>query len=372
TFSRGFKRGRVHGEGANAMSYVAKSSEEAQWLVAKGEDVVVIRGVEYKMLFKPWFTRAELEDRRRQEEETKFRVTAIRVPLRAMFHVPDLIQQSMGAIILQHPPEPDAARPKLMNLKFELSRDAEERFEPTLAMKLEDGELYNVELVCKNTSWCTRCRWWYHTESVGCPRAGEGEKATGFGASGGERDRNRGWNQGEVVFQRGIREEARDVAFPQGGARGTNLTGGGTRDVHLRAPRSGSHVASQNQGNGEQADARAATPPASRLAGTGGAGERVGGLPVGAGGAEHMGTAMTWGQYQGQGDPYLQLVQQNPMWQQPLLGGTPQGYWAGLGYPGMQYLNQYLGYLSQRSGEGLGRQPQGIGASQPGLLEEAG
>ncbi|GBG41381.1 hypothetical protein CBR_g83437 [Chara braunii] len=91
TFSRGFKRGRVHGEGANVMSYVAKSREVAQWLVAKGEDVVVIRGVEYKMLFKPWLTRAELEDRRRQEEETTFWVTAIRVPLRTMFHVPDLI-----------------------------------------------------------------------------------------------------------------------------------------------------------------------------------------------------------------------------------------------------------------------------------------
>ncbi|GBG87689.1 hypothetical protein CBR_g45843 [Chara braunii] len=87
TFTRGFKRGRVHGEGPNVLSYVAKSREVAQWLVAKADDVVVIRGVEYKMLFKAWMTRAELEEQRRRDDETKFWVVALRVLLRAMFHV---------------------------------------------------------------------------------------------------------------------------------------------------------------------------------------------------------------------------------------------------------------------------------------------
>ncbi|GBG69768.1 hypothetical protein CBR_g4599 [Chara braunii] len=144
TFARGFKRGRVHGEGPNVMSYVARSREVAQWLLAKADDVVVIRGVEYKMLFKAWMTRAELEEQRRQDDETKFWVVALRVPLRAMFHLRDLVTQAMGPIITRHPPEPDATRPKLMNLKFKLAREAEEKFEAILPMKLDDGELYNA------------------------------------------------------------------------------------------------------------------------------------------------------------------------------------------------------------------------------------
>ncbi|GBG81643.1 hypothetical protein CBR_g32636 [Chara braunii] len=172
TFTRGFKRGRVHGEGPNVMSYVVKAREIAQWLIAKAEDVVVIRGVEYCMLFKPWMTRAELAAQRRQEDETK--VVALRVPLRAMFHIGDLVAQAMGPIIHRHPPEPDPSRPKLMNLKFDIAREVEERFEEKLPMKLEDGEMYEVQLVCKATSWWTRCRWWFHTENEGCPRAEEG------------------------------------------------------------------------------------------------------------------------------------------------------------------------------------------------------
>ncbi|GBG75702.1 hypothetical protein CBR_g20326 [Chara braunii] len=212
------------------MSYVAKSREIAQWLVAKAEDVVGIRGIEYKLLFKPWMARAELEERRKQEDETKFWVTALRGPLRAMFHVPDLVQQVMGNIILQHPPEPDASRPKLMNLKFELPREAEERFEPTLPMKLVDGEIYNVEFVCKNTPWCTRCRWWFHTESDGCPRADEEVEGRDFQGAVAGRSRGRGFNQnfnqGEVVYQRGIRDAARDVASVQDGGERLSRVGG--------------------------------------------------------------------------------------------------------------------------------------------------
>ncbi|GBG85455.1 hypothetical protein CBR_g40097 [Chara braunii] len=237
TFARGFKRGRVHGEGPNVMSYVAKSREIAQWLVAKAEDVVVIRRNEYKLLFKPWMMRAELEERRRQEDETKFWVTTLRVPLRVMFHVPDLVQQVMGNIILQHPPKPDASRPKLMNLKFELPREAEERFEPTLPMKLVDGEIYNVEFVCKNTPWCTRYRWWFRTESDGCPRADEEVEGRDFQGAVAGRSRGRGsnqnFNQGEVVYQRGIRDATRDVASVQDGeerpSRGGGVSGNASR-----------------------------------------------------------------------------------------------------------------------------------------------
>ncbi|GBG80791.1 hypothetical protein CBR_g31347 [Chara braunii] len=211
TFARGFKHGRVHGEGANVMSYVAKSREVAQWLVAKADDTITIKGVEYKILFKAWMTRAELEEQRRREDETKLWVVALQVLIvRAMFHVGDLVPQSMGPIIHRHPPEPDATRPKLMNLKFDLAREAEEKFEALLPMKLNDGDLYNVQFVNKNTAWCTGCRWWFHTETDGCPRATEDETTTQGVAGGGSRR----IQQGEVVFERAFRSTVGDPHNP--------------------------------------------------------------------------------------------------------------------------------------------------------------
>ncbi|GBG73315.1 hypothetical protein CBR_g13034 [Chara braunii] len=90
-FDHSIKRGRIHGEGPNVLSYVAKASEVARWMIVKGEDKVVIRGIEYAMVFKPWMTKAELEERRRAEDATKFWVMALRVPLRVMFHVESMM-----------------------------------------------------------------------------------------------------------------------------------------------------------------------------------------------------------------------------------------------------------------------------------------
>ncbi|GBG59713.1 hypothetical protein CBR_g54818 [Chara braunii] len=123
---RSIKRGRIHGEGPNVLSYVAKSGEVARWMIAKGEDKVVIRGIEYGMVFKPWMTKAELEERRRADDATKLWVVALRVPLRMMFHVESMVESAMGRIMKSLPPEPDKSRPKLMNLKFELAREAED------------------------------------------------------------------------------------------------------------------------------------------------------------------------------------------------------------------------------------------------------
>ncbi|GBG61567.1 hypothetical protein CBR_g22364 [Chara braunii] len=171
-FDRNTKRGRVHSEGPNVVSYVARSREIAQWLVAKAEDSVTIRGVEYGMLFKPWLTRTELDERRRLEDETKFWVMAIRVPLRAMFHVESMVETAMGHVINSQPPEQDRTRPKLMNLKFDLVKEAEGNFEPELSIRLGQ-EVLRIKFVCKHTPWRERCKWWFHTADDGCPRADE-------------------------------------------------------------------------------------------------------------------------------------------------------------------------------------------------------
>ncbi|GBG79111.1 hypothetical protein CBR_g28826 [Chara braunii] len=349
TFVRGFKRGRVHGEGPNVMSYVAKSREVAQWLIAKGEDTVVIRGIEYRLLFKPWMTRAELDERRRNEEATKIWVSALRVPLRAMFHIPDLVTQAMGAILLQHPLEPNASRPKLMNVKFELAREAEERFEPTISMQLEDGEMYNVEFVCKNTLWCTRCRWWYHTESYDCPRADEGEVEATNERQGGDLNRQRGFNQGEVVYERGIRDATRDLPSNQKGTRESNMV-----EVSREQNRQGPGRSSQPEGRqnaGGLAEGHAS------MVGGGGVLGPSGGYATGTCGGfapiVGMGAVAPWNPTGMVGDPYLHQAHQYQMRQQPMMRGMPPNQWTGEGYMGMQGTNQpYQGYVGGGGGTG--------------------
>ncbi|GBG61935.1 hypothetical protein CBR_g26098 [Chara braunii] len=105
---------------------------------------------------------------------------ALRVPLRGMFPTVDAIEQCMGKIINAIPPQPDLSRPKLMNMKFELAPEAEGGFIPILPLRLDDGEDINVELVCKHTPWCDRCKWWNHTTTDGCPKlvqARDGQEA---------------------------------------------------------------------------------------------------------------------------------------------------------------------------------------------------
>ncbi|GBG58726.1 hypothetical protein CBR_g127 [Chara braunii] len=211
-FDRSIKRGRIHGKGPNVLSYVAKSREVAQWMIAKGEDKVTICGIEYGMMFKPWLTKAELEERRRLEDDSKFWVMALRVPLRVMFHVESIVETAMGRVIKAIPPELDKTRPKLMNLKFELVREAEERFEEEMPIKLDDGEIHYIKFACKNTPWCDTCHWYFHTAMEDCPRQGEvqqeqqpnrGARENTFGTS------RRG--EGDGSLNRGIWAAAREV-----------------------------------------------------------------------------------------------------------------------------------------------------------------
>ncbi|GBG82527.1 hypothetical protein CBR_g34903 [Chara braunii] len=239
-FDRSTKRGRVHAEGPNVVSYVARSKEITQWMVAKAQDVVSIRGVDYGMLFKPWLTRVELQERRRLDDETKFWVMAIRVPLRAMFHVESMVETAMGHVINSHPPEQDRTRPKLMNLKFELVKEAEDSFEPELLIRLGQ-EVLRIKFVCKHTPWCERCKWWFLTAEDGCPRVDEEQS----GDSGG-RQRNTGQpsdRSQRLEVNRFIRTAVRQ-AIPSNVGRGQPLRSDPAAEP-IRAASSGTAVRRQ-------------------------------------------------------------------------------------------------------------------------------
>ncbi|GBG87345.1 hypothetical protein CBR_g45405 [Chara braunii] len=281
-FDRTVRRGRTHGEGPNIISYIAMTTEIAQWMVAKAEDKVVVGGVEYAMLFKPWMTRKELEDRRRVDEETKFWVIALRVPIRAAFHIHDMLEKSMGMVVKAYDAEPDKTRPKLMNRKYDLVKEAEGNFEQELPMKLEDGEVLTIKFVCKHTHWCDRCRWCFHTADNGCPRAEEEAEQDGAGGrSGGNFNFNpRTADFRSAGFQRGIEEAARDMQVRSGQRQQSAVQSGG-RIPRGESSNQAQHSVLQTRGRGiAEQDPRGWQPQGG---GTQQAQQMVGNNPIGGG-----------------------------------------------------------------------------------------
>ncbi|GBG61493.1 hypothetical protein CBR_g21836 [Chara braunii] len=250
-FDRSIKRGRVHAEGPNVVSYVAKSREVAQWMISKAEDKVVIRGVEYGMLFKPWLTKTELEERRWQDDESKFWVMALRVPLRAMFHVESMVETSMGHVINSLPPKQDKTRPKFMNLKFELVREAKEKFEAEIQIRL-GSEVLRIKFVCKHTPWCTRCRWWFHTAEEDCPRAGEEEPVSNPSVR--QRDVQPFQNQ-RASDDRHIRSAAREnIRVAEDRPQGASSTRGAGRIQEARILSGGQNLARSSRSSTPQGE----------------------------------------------------------------------------------------------------------------------
>ncbi|GBG81983.1 hypothetical protein CBR_g34163 [Chara braunii] len=80
-FTAEARRGRIKIEGPYALSYVAKSREVVAFMISEGGVDIPLRNVEYKVQFKPWMTKAEFKDLRRQEDKRTFWVLAIQVPL---------------------------------------------------------------------------------------------------------------------------------------------------------------------------------------------------------------------------------------------------------------------------------------------------
>ncbi|GBG71950.1 hypothetical protein CBR_g10887 [Chara braunii] len=96
------KRGRTHGEGPKVMSYVARAPGIAQRLTTLGSVDVPRREGSFKVLFKPWMTRAEPDQMRSQEQAAKFRLIALRVPLISM-----RLQMMVGELSLRSIEEPE-------------------------------------------------------------------------------------------------------------------------------------------------------------------------------------------------------------------------------------------------------------------------
>ncbi|GBG72450.1 hypothetical protein CBR_g12024 [Chara braunii] len=109
-FAENTRRGRVKVEGPSLVSYVAKSPVVARYMINEGSLVILLGSKEYKVLFKPWMTRAEFREMRRQEDENTFWVIAVQVPLDDMPFIHAQIEKAIGPIIRAYPADADPQR----------------------------------------------------------------------------------------------------------------------------------------------------------------------------------------------------------------------------------------------------------------------
>ncbi|GBG68545.1 hypothetical protein CBR_g3089 [Chara braunii] len=175
-FGASAERGRVKFEGANVASYVARSEQIATWLLQQRELKIKLQETEeYVVSFKPWLPLQELKEMKLQEAELKFWIIALRVPLDAYFYLRSAVQGVFGEVIEMHPPEYDRSRPRLMNVKLEMSPKVRGKIDDVLIIESPAGEKWRVEIASPYTNWCRRCRWYFHTEA-NCLRTRQGEE----------------------------------------------------------------------------------------------------------------------------------------------------------------------------------------------------
>ncbi|GBG83215.1 hypothetical protein CBR_g36829 [Chara braunii] len=158
------RRGRVKIEGPGVASYVAKTREAAQFMLLEGQVEVSLGTETYRLLFKPWMTRAEFRDLRRQEDENVFWVIALQIPLDVMPFIYAQIEKVIGKIVLAHPTDADPARPALVNAKFDLEPEARANMKDVLWIETSKGDTLEVRLASSGTPKCRKCRQFFHTE----------------------------------------------------------------------------------------------------------------------------------------------------------------------------------------------------------------
>ncbi|GBG75809.1 hypothetical protein CBR_g21054 [Chara braunii] len=157
-----FRRGRVKMESPNVVSYIAKSTAVATWLIMKGQDKITLGSTRYVLVFKPWLTRVQLREQRRSENEANFWVVAVQVPIDAMLYLEAQVQKAIGTVLVAHPPEPDRLKPSLINLKFDIDPGARQNMKDKISIITYEGDTVTVNLASSDTPRCGRCRAFFH------------------------------------------------------------------------------------------------------------------------------------------------------------------------------------------------------------------
>ncbi|GBG79511.1 hypothetical protein CBR_g29658 [Chara braunii] len=168
------RRGRIKIEGPNALSYVAKSREVAAYMIHEGGVKIPVGATRYKVQFKPWMTKAEFKELRRQEDDRTFWVIAIQVPLDNMPFIFSQIQRAIGRSILAHPPDVDPSRPSLVNVRFDIDPEARGNMKDKLWINTSNEDELEVKLACATTPKYQLCKQFFHVAEE-CRRNGGGQ-----------------------------------------------------------------------------------------------------------------------------------------------------------------------------------------------------
>ncbi|GBG90595.1 hypothetical protein CBR_g50938 [Chara braunii] len=131
-FEQSITRGRVCIESSNVLSYIAKDVMVTQWMLQEGETRVALRGRWHSIAFKPWLTKKEIQEARKEASLTYFWIKILDVPIDAFCYLESAAELSIGPVIKVYPPERDARTPQLINVRIDMAVDALPKLKETV------------------------------------------------------------------------------------------------------------------------------------------------------------------------------------------------------------------------------------------------
>ncbi|GBG81589.1 hypothetical protein CBR_g32581 [Chara braunii] len=223
------RHGRIKIERPGVTSYVARTREVAEYMVREGQVEVTLGDTTYKVIFKPWMTRAEFRELRRQDDESTFWVIALQIPLDDMPFIYAQIEKAIGKIIQAHPTDADPDRPALVNARFDIDPEARANMKDIIWVATSKGDVLEIRLGTTGTLKCSKCKQFFHSEQD-CQRGARGRnQGTSAGATGqnqpqqtGEASLANGATQGQH-YQGPLRSRPQTPRQPEAASHAANV-----------------------------------------------------------------------------------------------------------------------------------------------------
>ncbi|GBG82638.1 hypothetical protein CBR_g35005 [Chara braunii] len=176
-FDPAITRGRVCIESSNVLSYVAKDKRVADWMKEEGSFRVALKRRWYNIAFKPWLTKVEIQEAKKELEKTYFWIRVVDVPIDAFCYLESAAAASIGPVIKVYPPEKNASTPRLINVRMDIAIESIARLKETLEFMTFQGQVIELQVANALSSWCSKCRKYFHSEEQ-CTRTREEEILT--------------------------------------------------------------------------------------------------------------------------------------------------------------------------------------------------